>query len=181
LVKDLCVLQVEKWWLQGAYLSLREPLIPFYSMCGALPLNDLGWTLGNGKGIYQHAAQYLHCLVAFWVILRKELLLPSTSADKKTYFSMSQFRFLFNTNRVPQEHCDNLANFFKTEKEGDCPSHVIILSNGRIFRVNALAPDGAPISFSEWLKILTKIAAITSEEKGPGIPILTWPNTVKLY
>ncbi|KAK7872854.1 hypothetical protein R5R35_006725 [Gryllus longicercus] len=163
---------VEKWWLQGAYLSLREPLIPFYSMCGALPLNDLGWTLGKGKGIY-HAAQYLHCLVAFWVILRKELLLPSTSADKKTYFSMSQFRFLFNTNRVPQEHCDNLANFFKTEKEGDCPSHVIILSNGRIFRVNALAPDGAPISFSEWLKILTKIAAVTSEEKGPGIPILT--------
>ncbi|XP_068084190.1 peroxisomal carnitine O-octanoyltransferase isoform X2 [Anabrus simplex] len=163
---------LEQWWLNGAYLSLREPLIPFYSMTGSTPLEDLNWKIRDYH-VIKHAALYTHQLVNFWLLMRSDRMIPTQGNDKKVFFSMQQFRRLFNCVRIPAEHTDELVTHFKTAKEGTCASHVMVLCNGRIFRIEALDADGKAITPAEWERQLDFVSKRCQEAEGPGIGLLT--------
>ena len=44
---------------------------------------------------------------------------------------MNQFRYYFNTTRIPQEGSDKIDAHFKTVKEGSCPQNIVILHKGK--------------------------------------------------
>lgn len=96
----------------------------------------------------------------------REMLAPQ-KADK-TPLDMDQFRMLYCTCKVPGVTKDTVHNYFKTgvtsspvvvvvvavsppfpfpshlsvaEREGPCPSHLVVLCRGRIFTFDALC-DG---------------------------------------
>ena len=73
----------------------------------------------------------------FWQIIRDQTFRPMR--HKEAYWSMNQFRKLFNTNREPGAECDTLVENFKTIGESERPasSELIVLWNGRIFAIRA--------------------------------------------
>ena len=44
---------------------------------------------------------------------------------------MNQFRYYFNTTRIPQEGSDKIDAHFKTVNEGSCPQHIVVLHKGK--------------------------------------------------
>uniref|UniRef100_A0A1B6D2K7 Choline/carnitine acyltransferase domain-containing protein n=2 Tax=Clastoptera arizonana TaxID=38151 RepID=A0A1B6D2K7_9HEMI len=153
---------LEKWWEDYAYLSLREPLIPFYSMTGSrelLPANY--YTTGQQL---KFASLECYHYVLLWDLLRKERLKPAKTSDNRP-FSMAQFKRLFNSVRVPGEHKDSIQTYFKTEKEGYCPSNIIVLKNNFIFSINGLHKDGKPLTPTEWKRQLETIQNLTNCRK----------------
>lgn len=58
---------------------------------------------------------YAYFLIQYWMALRKETLKPTQSGGKS--FSMSQFRRLYNTVRIPGEELDQMVCYFKTGEE----------------------------------------------------------------
>lgn len=164
---------LEKWWEDYVYLTLREPLIPYYSMVGPHPSTGYGWQYipGTGKQI-KHAALHCYHFVNLWLLLRQERLKPAVANDKKPR-SMSQFRRLFNCARVPGTTKDTITAYFKTEREGPCSSNVIVLCNGRIFVFNSLHEDGSALTPIEWLLQLFYIKDIATSSPGLGIASLT--------
>lgn len=164
---------LEKWWEDYAYLTLREPLIPYYSMVGPHPPTGYGWQYipSTGKQIKYAALQCYH-VIHLWLLLRQERFKPQTSNDKKP-LSMSQFRRIFNCTRVPGITKDIITAYFKTEREGPCSSNVIVLCNGHIFVFNSLHEDGSPLTQTEWLLQLFYIKDIATSSRGLGIASLT--------
>ncbi|KAG8232274.1 hypothetical protein J437_LFUL011761 [Ladona fulva] len=163
---------VEEWWEKYAYLSLREPLVPFYSMAGVSNWDDSPVPLSYEKSL-RSAALYCYYLVEFWKLIREQKLKPNQNAEKQ-YFTMKSFRNIFNSSRHPGISVDALKSYFKTEEEGPCPSHVIVLTHGRIFIFDTLDSSGLPITPLEWESYFRQILCVC-EEKGPGsgIALLT--------
>uniref|UniRef100_A0A8D8Y349 Peroxisomal carnitine O-octanoyltransferase n=1 Tax=Cacopsylla melanoneura TaxID=428564 RepID=A0A8D8Y349_9HEMI len=159
------------WWEKYAYLMSRDPLIPFANMFGPNPTEELGLEYGPGKSV-QHASIFCHELMKFWILLRREKLKPQVGTDNKP-FCMHTFKKFFNTARIPGEEIDSIVNYFKTEAEGNCPSHVIVQCNGHIYKINALHEDFTALSVGEWKKQLTSIIEGSLKSKGKGIGCLS--------
>lgn len=41
----------------------------------------------------------------------------------------------FNTCRIPKPKKDEVANHFKTESEGETPTHAVVLRKGHLFKI----------------------------------------------
>ncbi|XP_054272282.1 peroxisomal carnitine O-octanoyltransferase-like isoform X1 [Macrosteles quadrilineatus] len=164
---------IEKWWEDYAYLTLREPLIPHYSMTGPHPRIP-GFHYGPGQQL-KMASVYCHQLVLLWLLLRKERLRPAMTADKKP-LSMSQYRRLFNCSVVPGMMKDSIIAQFKTEKEGECPSHVAVLCKGHMFVFNSLTPEGHPLSPADWENQLTEVRQTADLLPPSDLPCLSCDN-----
>lgn len=163
---------VEKWWEKYAYLSLREPLAPFYSMAGINNWDASPVPMSNHRSLF-NASLYCYYLVEFWKLLREQKLKPNQNAEKH-YFSMKYFRNIFNSTRLPGAHIDHMKTYFKTEEEGDCPSHVMVLMKGRIFIFDTLDDSAKPISPLEWESQLKEIEYYCEVNgPGPGVAALT--------
>ncbi|XP_034234583.1 peroxisomal carnitine O-octanoyltransferase [Thrips palmi] len=163
---------VDKWWLEKAYLENRWALVPFCSMSGVSDLSRV-WTFKPGY-MLKYASLYLYYTVEMWTLLRSERLAPNRSADGKTFFSMTQWRRLFNCCRIPLPGRDRLDTHFKTEKEGTCPSHVMVACNGHIFLVDAVdETTGSILNPLEWESQLQRIVDEASKTPGQGIARLT--------
>ncbi|KAE8740665.1 hypothetical protein FOCC_FOCC013813 [Frankliniella occidentalis] len=166
---------VEEWWEDKAYLENRLPLVPFCSMTGVSPIDHF-WKFGPGRMV-KHASLWMYYTIEMWKLLRTELLVPTQSADGKIIFSMYQFRRLFNCSRIPLPKRDRLDIHFKTEKEGFCPSHVVVACNGHIYIVDAI--DEATESILtplEWEQQLQFVIEDAFQTLGQGISILTCDN-----
>lgn len=159
------------WWEKYAYLMSRDSLIPFYNMFGPNPTEELGLEYGPGKAV-EYASIFCHEMISFWQLLRREKLKPQLGTDNKP-FCMHTFKKFFNTARIPGEEIDSIVNYFKTEAEGNCPSHVIVQCNGHIFKINALHSDSTPLMVGEWKKQLSFIVDSSSKEKGRGVGALS--------
>lgn len=85
--------------------------------------------------IAYRAALVLRFTIDFYLLLRDERMRPMLHKDH--YWSMDQFRRLFNTCRVPQPEVDRLETYFRTRFESEqLPSQdVIVFHNGHIFRI----------------------------------------------
>lgn len=114
----------------------------------------------------------------FWQLLRKENLKPGSNKDRSIIYSSYLFRRFYNGVRLPGEQMDKIETYFKTENEGDTPTHFVVIGKGRIFQFDALNEcDGSILSPQQILIILQNIRATIDEadEKYP-VPILTCDN-----
>ncbi|XP_052870202.1 peroxisomal carnitine O-octanoyltransferase [Anopheles cruzii] len=166
---------VEKWWEDYAYCTLRMPLIPYCVMVQPLLLSTVGLE-AIPDNFLKGPATCLHHNMVFWKLLRTEKLRPIASVDKKVIFSADLYRRLYNTVRLPGLEMDKVQSYFKTEREGSCPSHIIVLYGGRIFRVPGLDAQGEPLAPQEFLFTLQQIQHKVESDVGAphtGVPVLT--------
>lgn len=131
---------LEDWWLEFAYLRSRKPLIPFSNMAAPLPIQPFWPVLNKNCEQYetcraQRSALSIYFILSFWLMLRQEKMRPMI--HKGVPWSMSQFRYLFNTCRLPYDTKDVIKSHFRVSSEGRPESvEMIILHKGYIFALN---------------------------------------------
>lgn len=81
------------------------------------------------------AAGILHQVCKFWHLLRQEAI-PPFKDGQGNWFTMHQFRRFFNTSRTPKPQEDIIESFFKTNQEGSCPDHVVVLHKGQFYSLS---------------------------------------------
>ncbi|RZF35756.1 hypothetical protein LSTR_LSTR012054 [Laodelphax striatellus] len=167
---------LEEWWENYVYLSNRQPLLPDWSMSGSSPTLELGWTFAPGKQVL-YAARYCYHLISLFVLLRTERYRPAMSVSRRTgvkkRFNMNQYRRLFSTCQVPGQFMDEMHTHFKTESEGPCPTHVVVMYNGHLYRLEPFHPDGSQLTTAEWEKLLTEIVRQGATDRGQDVAALT--------
>ncbi|XP_059610201.1 peroxisomal carnitine O-octanoyltransferase isoform X1 [Phlebotomus argentipes] len=156
---------VAKYWEDYAYLCLRMPLLPFCGMIHPFNLPSAGIPETPEMAL-KTTAWMFHHIIEFWKLLRQERVKSgSTSAAPLTSFL---HRRLYNSCRLPGEKMDSIWSAFKTEKEGDCPSHSIILYQGRMFVFDCVDEKGDILSPQQYLAVFTAVKDIVTREKKPG-------------
>ncbi|NXT72455.1 OCTC octanoyltransferase, partial [Chaetops frenatus] len=161
---------LEDWWLNVAYLDLRISTQIHCNMGGPGPYIEHCWPPKEGTQIERACVNIWHTL-KYWDLLRGEKVAIERSGN--TVLDMNQFRMLFCTCKIPGFTRDSLGTYFKTEAEGECPSHLIVLCRGRVFAFDAMH-EGSMLTPPEIFRQLTYIQKkCHSEPDGPGLAALT--------
>ncbi|XP_077160259.1 peroxisomal carnitine O-octanoyltransferase isoform X2 [Paroedura picta] len=161
---------LEEWWLNVAYLEARIPTQIFHNFGGPGPYLEHYWPVKEGTQIERGSLSTWYTL-KFWELLRTEKLHVHKSGNMP--LDMNQFRMLFCTCKIPGITQDSLVNYFRTEREGECPSHLVVLCQGRIFAFDAVY-DGHILNQPEIVRQLTYIQKrCYNEPEGPGLAALT--------
>lgn len=161
---------LEEWWLDTAYLEVRIPSQLNVNFGGPTAYLEHCWPLQEGTQL-ERTSMVLWLTFQYWDLIRTERLAIHKAGTIP--FDMDQFRMLFCTCKVPGITKDTILNFFKTESEGPCPSHVIVMCRGRIFTFDALC-DGRILTPPELLRQLTYIKnCCDGEPEGDGVSALT--------
>ncbi|CAL2049272.1 unnamed protein product [Caenorhabditis brenneri] len=135
---------LEDWWYD-AYTTNRGSLVT-QNMGAIIPKSCISNT--SQLGI---ASQIIHHLMTYWTLVRQEKI--EVTKSRGTNWDMYQVYNLFNSCRVPSLPKDCIERYFCTEKEGHCPSHVVILCNGHIWKLETYR-DGMVLSIPEiWNKL----------------------------
>ncbi|XP_053679348.1 peroxisomal carnitine O-octanoyltransferase [Anopheles nili] len=165
---------VDKWWEDYAYCTLRMSLIPYCIMVQPLLLDTVGLE-SIPENFLKGPAVCLYHNMVFWKLLRTERLRPVATPDKQMVFSSDLYRRLYNTVRIPGLEMDKVESHFRTEKEGPCASHIIVLYGGRIFKVPGLDAKGDPLSPQDFLFALQQLQVKVESETvtHAGVPVLT--------
>lgn len=169
-------LQVESWWDNYAYLSLRIPLLPFTSMAQPFCVGAVGVEETQAYAPMGFAAG-LHHILEYWMLMRTETL-KNGKMSNGLRLSQALNRKFYNTTRVPGEEMDKIVCYFKTEKEGPCPNHFILIGRGRIFRVDGVNPDGSILTPQQILAVYLQVRGLLDakgEEPYP-VPLLTFDD-----
>ncbi|XP_053683285.1 peroxisomal carnitine O-octanoyltransferase [Sabethes cyaneus] len=161
---------VAKWWEDYAYLTLRIPLIPYCVMAQPLMFETVGLET-KPENFLRGAAICCAINTRFWNMIRTETLRPVMSPDKKIIFSSDQYKRLFNSCRIPGEEMDKIVTHFKTEKEGPCPSHILAIYKGRLFKVQAFHDDGDELSAQDFLLVFQQIQYKVDSEDTNHVPV----------
>ncbi|XP_071498613.1 peroxisomal carnitine O-octanoyltransferase-like isoform X1 [Diadema antillarum] len=161
---------LEEWWTERVYLTSRTPL-GVCSMYGANRSMQTFWPPCLGVEVERAAISTWHML-KYFEILRKEKIPVQKSKTGKMVFSMDQLRHVFNGSRVPGINSDKLINVFKTEYEGPCPTHLVVSSNGHLFKVETFDRMGKLISAQELARHLQYVKD-HSKQRGQGVAALT--------
>ncbi|XP_051921785.1 peroxisomal carnitine O-octanoyltransferase-like isoform X2 [Hippocampus zosterae] len=138
---------LEEWWLDSAYLEARMPSQLNVNFGGPAPYLEHCWPPAEGTQLQRASVNVWHTL-QYWNLIYKEEIPPQKAG--KMVLDMDQFRMLFCTCKVPAVEKDSIYNYFKTEREGRCPSHLIVMCRGRIFMFDALC-DGEILTPPELL------------------------------
>ncbi|NWR53327.1 OCTC octanoyltransferase, partial [Regulus satrapa] len=161
---------LEDWWLNVAYLDLRISTQIHCNMGGPGPYIEHCWPPKEGTQIERACINIWHTL-KYWDLLRAEKVAIERAGN--TVLDMNQFRMLFCTCKIPGLTRDSLGTYFKTEAEGECPSHLIVLCRGRVFAFDAMH-EGSMLTPPEIFRQLTYIQKrCCSEPEGPGLAALT--------
>uniref|UniRef100_UPI0037E79347 peroxisomal carnitine O-octanoyltransferase-like isoform X1 n=1 Tax=Semicossyphus pulcher TaxID=241346 RepID=UPI0037E79347 len=161
---------LEEWWLDAAYLEVRIPSQLNVNFGGPAPYLEHCWPPEEGTHLQRASIATWHTL-QYWNLIRTERLPPQKAG--KTALDMDQFRMLFSTCKVPGVQKDTLYNYFKTESEGPCPSHVVVMCRGRFFTFDAVC-DGQILTPPELLRQLSFVQKhCEGEPEGDGVSALT--------
>ncbi|CAN9514223.1 unnamed protein product [Ophioblennius macclurei] len=161
---------LEEWWLDAAYLEVRIPSQLNVNFGGPAPYLEHCWPPAEGTELQRASISMWHTL-QYWDLIRTERLPPQKAG--KTPLDMDQFRMLFCTCKVPGVTKDTIHNYFKTESEGPCPSHVVVICRGRLFTFDALH-NGQILTPPELLRQLTYVKErCAAEPEGEGVSALT--------
>ncbi|KGL74428.1 Peroxisomal carnitine O-octanoyltransferase, partial [Tinamus guttatus] len=167
---------LEEWWQNVAYLDLRISTQIYYNIGGAGPYIETYWPPKEGTQIERASVSIWHTL-RYWDLLRTEKVAIDRSGN--AVLDMSQYRKLFCTCKIPGVTRDSICNYFKTETEGECPSHLVVLCRGRVFTFDALH-EGNMLTPPEIYRQLTYIQKrCYSEPDGPGLAALTSEERTK--
>uniref|UniRef100_A0A672RLH4 Peroxisomal carnitine O-octanoyltransferase n=1 Tax=Sinocyclocheilus grahami TaxID=75366 RepID=A0A672RLH4_SINGR len=161
---------LEDWWLDTAYLEARIPSQLNVNFGGPTAYVEHCWPVRDGTQL-ERTSLNLWFTLQYWDLIRTERLAIHKAGTMP--FDMDQFRMLFCTCKVPGVNKDTILNFFKTEREGPCPSHMIVMCRGRVFTFDALC-DGRILTPPELLRQLTYIKeCCDGEPEGDGVSALT--------
>ncbi|XP_068998924.1 peroxisomal carnitine O-octanoyltransferase isoform X1 [Embiotoca jacksoni] len=161
---------LEEWWLDAAYLEPRIPSQLNVNFAGPAPYLEHCWPPAEGTSLQRASVSAWHTL-QYWNLIRTERLAPQKIG--KTLLDMDQFRMLFSTCKVPGIKKDVILNYFKTEREGPCPSHMVVMCRGRIFTFDAIC-DGQILTPPELLRQLSYVKKrCEGEPEGVGVAALT--------
>uniref|UniRef100_A0A671UPC1 Peroxisomal carnitine O-octanoyltransferase n=1 Tax=Sparus aurata TaxID=8175 RepID=A0A671UPC1_SPAAU len=161
---------LEEWWLDTAYLEIRTPSQLNVNFGGPAPYLEHCWPPAEGTSLQRASIITWHSL-QYWNMIRTERLPPQKAG--KTALDMEQFRMLFCTCKVPGVKKDTIRNYFKTECEGPCPSHLVVLCRGRVFTFDGLC-DGQILTPPEILRQLSYVKERCEREpEGDGVSALT--------
>lgn len=161
---------LEEWWLDVAYLELRMPSQLNVNFGGPAPYLEHSWPPSEGTQLERTSISIWHTL-QYWDMIRTERLPPQKAGS--IVYDMDQFRMLFCTCKVPGVTKDTIYNYFKTESEGPCPSHVVVMCNGRMFTFDARC-DGQILTPPELLRQLSYVKqSCEGEPGGDGVAALT--------
>ncbi|KAH0627482.1 hypothetical protein JD844_003231 [Phrynosoma platyrhinos] len=161
---------LEEWWLNVAYLEARLSTQIYHNFGGPGPYLEHYWPMKEGTQI-ERGSIIVWITLKYWELMRKEKLAVHRSSNMP--LDMDQFRMLFCTCKIPGTVQDSIANYFRTESEGECPSHLVVLCRGRIFAFDTVH-DGhilTPPEISRQLYYIQK--RCHSEPEGPGLAALT--------
>ncbi|RXN30370.1 peroxisomal carnitine O-octanoyltransferase [Labeo rohita] len=165
-----CLTKLEDWWLDTAYLEARFPSQLNVNIGGPTAYVEHCWPVRDGTQLERTSLNLWYNL-QYWDLVRTERLAVHKAGTMP--FDMDQFRNLFCTCKVPGINKDTILNFFKTESEGPCPSHMIVMCRGRVFTFDALC-DGRILTPPELLRQLTYIKDCCDREpEGDGVSALT--------
>ncbi|XP_071759425.2 peroxisomal carnitine O-octanoyltransferase isoform X1 [Centroberyx gerrardi] len=161
---------LEEWWLDAAYLEVRIPSQLNVNFGGPAPYLEHCWPPAEGTQLQRTSVSVWHIL-QYWDLIRTERLAPQKAGN--TACDMDQYRMLFCTCKVPGVNKDTVHNYFKTESEGPCPSHVVVMCRGRIFTFDAVC-DGQILTPPELLRQLSYVKErCEGEPDGNGVAVLT--------
>lgn len=161
---------LKDWWLDCAYLEVRIPSQLYVNFAGPAPYLEHCWPPTEGTQLGRTSVSTWHTL-QYWNMIRTETLAPQKAGN--TPLDMHQFRMLYNTCKVPGVTKDRIHNYFKTESEGQCPSHLVVLCRGRIFKFDAVC-DGEILTPPEILRQLTYVKEYCEgKPRGEGVSALT--------
>ena len=126
----------------------------------------------------KNVSMFVFQLMQFWMCLRTGQLKADVTKKSGTRQSMDQFRYLFNTTRIPQQDEDVLRHYWKPENEetdNEVPKHAIVLRNGHTFLYHPMKKDGQELKDPQEIEMdLGKIKAHADAKKtGPGVAALT--------
>uniref|UniRef100_A0A3Q3W6X4 Peroxisomal carnitine O-octanoyltransferase n=1 Tax=Mola mola TaxID=94237 RepID=A0A3Q3W6X4_MOLML len=159
---------LEEWWLDTAYLEARIPSQLNVNFGGPAPYLEHFWPPAEGTFLQRASISTWHAL-QYWNLLRT--LVPQKAGN--TALDMDQFRMLYCTCKVPGIKKDAIHNYFKTEREGPCPSHLVVLCRGRVFTFDALC-DGQILTPPELFRQLSYVRdRCEGEPEGDGVSALT--------
>lgn len=161
---------LEEWWLDAAYLELRMPSQLYVNFGGPAPYLEHCWPPADGVELHRASISIWYTL-QYWDMIRNERLPPQKAG--KTPLDMDQFKMLFCTCKVPGIKKDTVHTYFKTDTEGPCPSHLVVMCRGRIFSFDALC-DGEILSPPELFRQLSYVKKrCENEAAGDGVAALT--------
>ncbi|XP_041104760.1 peroxisomal carnitine O-octanoyltransferase-like [Polyodon spathula] len=161
---------LEEWWLNSAYLEVRIPSQLNMNFGGPAPYLEHYWPPKAGTQLERTSIAVWNTLL-YWDLIRTERLAVHKTGSSP--LDMDQFRYLYCTCKVPGVTRDAIINYFKTESEGRCPSHLVVMCRGRIFAFDALHEDQI-LSPPELLRQLAVIRPrCDNEPNGVGLPTLT--------
>ncbi|XP_061811439.1 peroxisomal carnitine O-octanoyltransferase-like isoform X1 [Nerophis lumbriciformis] len=161
---------LEEWWLDAAYLEVRIPSQLNVNFGGPAPYLEHCWPPAEGTQLQRASVNVWHTL-QYWNLIYKESMAPQKAG--KMALDMDQFKMLFCTCKVPGVKKDCLYSYFKTEQEGNCPSHLVVMCRGRIFTFDALC-DGQILTPPELLRQLSYVKErCQGRPDGQGVAALT--------
>ncbi|XP_008321295.1 peroxisomal carnitine O-octanoyltransferase isoform X1 [Cynoglossus semilaevis] len=161
---------LEDWWLDTAYLEVRIPSQLNVNFAGPGPYLEHWWPPAEGVDLQRASISTWHTL-QYWDLIHREKLAPQKVG--RVPLDMDQFRMLFCTCKVPGVTKDTIHNYFKTESEGPCPTHLVVMCRGRIFTFDAVC-DGQILTPPELLRQLRYVRERCEREPdGEGVAALT--------
>ncbi|XP_072042029.1 peroxisomal carnitine O-octanoyltransferase-like isoform X1 [Amphiura filiformis] len=163
---------MEKWWEEKAYMETRAPAAVLCNIVGGInSIIDI-WPPEEGTQL-ERAAIFTWYTLSHFQTLRREEVPVDRSRDGKTVWSMQQLKGLFNTGRKPGIERDTLYRHFKTESEGHCPDHIVVISNGHMFIMRPFSDSGELMSSHDLFRQFTYIKEQSSHTRGQGMGALS--------
>ncbi|KAJ3333323.1 hypothetical protein HDU76_009295, partial [Blyttiomyces sp. JEL0837] len=169
---------LEEIWKNKAYLSNREPLFLHQNFWAQFPdyPNHPADLLKKPPPpgvltVFQvtRTAGLINAMMNFKSLIESKRL-PADTVNG-TQLCMNQYKKLFGATRIPGETVDSISESFPAESR-----HVVVLTQGQIYKVDVLRPDGSRLPNKEIERLLFAVGK-DSLETEPEAAISTFTAT----
>ncbi|PWN27023.1 putative carnitine O-acetyltransferase mitochondrial precursor [Jaminaea rosea] len=154
------------WWNTAAYMSYRDPVVPYVSYFYAHKDDKLRTTAPK------RASALLKGVLAFRKLVESEELAPEKT--KTGYLCSGSYPWMFNASRIPVKGEDEAVKY-----PADKNNHVVVVRKGRFYEFDLVDGSGKELSAADIEAQLDKILAQASEPESTPVGALTSDNRDK--
>ncbi|OQR74564.1 carnitine O-acetyltransferase-like [Tropilaelaps mercedesae] len=148
------------WWLQGAYMEYRNPVVVYSSPAVAMPRQKFR----NSKNQLAYAASLIKAVLDFKALIDQEAM--ATEFQGKAPLDMMQYKKILAAQREPSVPYDKL--FIAKDSR-----HVVVAHRGNFYKVTVYA-NGKQLKTEEILSQLEQVVEDSHKRgKGPQVGLLT--------
>ncbi|XP_003740711.1 carnitine O-acetyltransferase [Galendromus occidentalis] len=149
------------WWLEGAYLGYRNPVVVYSSPAMAMPRQEFK----DFKHQFAYAASLVQAVLDFKAHIDNETM--STEVQGKAPLDMMQYKNILGTHREPHIPLDKLFHARDSK-------HIVVAYQGNFYEVKVYDTEGRQLATAQILQQLHEIRVDSLEKgKGPQVGILT--------